>query len=178
MKRIACVLIGLLPACSSLHKAEVVAGPELSRAATLAVLPLENITSTPGAGPAVSAQLAKTLNATRLSVVAFDKTNSAYQQIDPAPSAAVDRIIAMRVGQLVNADAVLYGTLTEVASAPMAPLNGSAVGLSLRIVEVASGRIIFSGAYTVRAGGRADTAEAVARISRSVADAVAARIGQ
>jgi len=178
MKPIACLLIVALAACSSLQKVEVVRTPALAKAATLAVLPLENITDRAGAGTAVSAQLAKTLQATRLKVIADDKTQKAYDQIDPGPKTAPDRILAMRVGQLVKADAVLYGSLTEVTSAPEAPLNGSAIGLSLRIVEVASGRVIFSGSYTVRAGGRVTSAEAVASISQSVADAMASRVGQ
>lgn len=170
------VVIVALAGCSSLHAHEIASKTELAKVEKIAVLPFENVTSVRDAGPAVTRELAKALAAKKLELIDDKKLEVAHSRVDPPPRSAVDRLVAIRVGQLVGADAVVYGTVTETATPGTDAVNLPALGVSVRVVEVDTGRIIFSGTYSATGQGSLQTADDVGPLAANAAGAVAQKV--
>ena len=166
----------VLAGCSSLHARETASQADIAKVQSVAVLPFENLTSLDAAGPTVTREVSKALTAKKVSLVADQKLEVAHSRVDPPPSSAVDRLVAIRVGQLVGADAVVYGTVTETATPGTDAVNLAALGVSVRMVDVESGRVIFSGTYSATAQGGLRSAEELAPIAASAATAMATRM--
>lgn len=172
------VVAALMGGCSGMHSREIVQGAQMAKVATVAVLPFENVTTTADAGKAASQVVAEQLSATRLELVDADETLAALEKLDPPPSAAADRLIAIKVGQALKADAVVFGTVTEAASPGREPVNQAALGLSLRMVQVEDGDLVFSGTYSVSAGGHVTDSESVKPLALPAAHAMAEKVGR
>ena len=174
--RVVLVAVLLAASCSSLHAHEVASKPELAKIETIAVLPFDNLTGLREAGPAVTRAVSTALTSQKLSVVTSDKLEVAHSRVDPPPSSSVDRLVALRVGQLTNADAVMYGTVTETASPGQDAVNLAALGVSVRVVEVASGRILLSATYSATRQGSLQSEDDLAPLAADAASAIAQRV--
>ncbi len=112
--------------------------------ATLAVLPLENMSNSPGATQAVADMLAASLqNSNRFRLV---ERADQYGQAETGAAKQIDRIAAREIGRRLEVDGVLYGAITEYGSLSELPERGqdSVFGLQLRLLDVRSGIIVWS----------------------------------
>lgn len=148
--------------CGTTHKAEYRSpGDGLAGVKSTAVLPLENLTAMQDAGRVVADVLSTELAARNLEVVDRGKSEASLASVDLIPGGTVDRLAAMRLGEILGVDSVVYGSVSEAREAN--PGNGpskAVVGLSLRIVDVKTGAYLLAGSYTASAGDESITAAA------------------
>lgn len=158
----AALALATLASCASVHSSEWRAGGGgLAAVKSTAVLPLENLTSMPDAGRIVADVLSTELAARKLDVVDRGKSEGSLSQVDLVPGATIDRLAAMRLGEILGVDTVLYGSVSEARQAN--PGNGprkAVVGLSIRLVDVKSGAHLLAGSYTASSGDESITAAA------------------
>lgn len=148
--------------CGSTHKAEYrAAGNGLSAVKSTAVLPLENLTAMQDAGRVVADVLSTELAARDLEVVDRGKSEASLASVDMIPGGTVDRLAAVRLGEILGVDTVVFGSVSEarVADPGNGPRN-AVVGLSLRLVDVKTGAYLLAGSYTASAGDDSITAAA------------------
>lgn len=148
--------------CGSVHKTEW-RGNEAALGAmkSAAVLPLENLTSMQDAGRVVADVLSTELAARKLDVVDRGKSESSLASVDLLPGATVDRLAAMRLGEILGVDTVVFGTVAEASeAAPGVGARKAVVGLSVRVVDVKTGAYLLAGSYTASAGDDSITAAA------------------
>ena len=92
--------------------------------------------------------------------------------MDLVPGATVDRLTAMRLGEILGVDTVLYGSVSEARDAsPGTGTTKATVGLSLRLVDVKTGAHLLAGSYTASSGNDSITAAAraaAAEVSKAV----------
>ena len=130
--------------------------PDLEGIKVVAVAPLTNLTTIPDAGLMVAEFLNLALTAQGLySLIDADSVNGAIPEEEKGT--LVDRVRARTIGEVLNADAVIYGVVTEYwyqEDMKYYPDREPALGISARLVEVKSGAVI--GAVSVsRTGGGA-----------------------
>ena len=169
------VLVAALGGCASVHSSEFRApGSGLASVKSTAVLPLENLTAMPDAGRVVADVLSTELAARKLNVVDRGKSEASLASVDLVPGATVDRLTAMRLGEILGVDTVLYGSVSEAREAD--PGNGprkAVVGLSLRLVDVKTGVHLLAGSYTASSGN-----ESITSAARAAAAEVGKAVGQ
>lgn len=148
--------------CGTTHKAEYrSSGDGLANVKSTAVLPLENLTAMQDAGRVVADVLSTELAARNLEVVDRGKSEASLASVDLIAGGTIDRLAAMRLGEILGVDSVVYGSVSEAREAD--PGNGprkAVVGLSLRIVDVKTGAYLLAGSYTATAGDESITAAA------------------
>lgn len=154
--------------CGSFHRSEYLA-PEASRKAirTAAVLPLENLTSRPDAGRIVAEHLATELGNGGVKVV---DSAAALKKLDLVSGGTVDRLVAMRIGEMLDVDAVVFGSVAEAldGEAPNGPKKPT-VGVTLRVVDVKSGDWLLAGSYSAYAGSEnGAAAKAATQVAKAV----------
>jgi len=165
--------VAALAGCASVHSSEYRASGEgLASVKSTAVLPLENLTAMPDAGRVCADVLSTELAARNLSVVDRGKSESSLSSVDLVPGATVDRLTAMRLGEILGVDTVLYGSVSEARDAsPGTGTTKATVGLSLRLVDVKTGAHLLAGSYTASSGNDSITAAAraaAAEVSKAV----------
>lgn len=158
----AALAVVALAGCAKVHKSEYRAsGDALSSVKSTAVLPLENLTAMPDAGRVVADVLSTELAARSLNVVDRGKSEASLSSVNLVPGATVDRLTAMRLGEILGVDTVLYGSVSEAHEAdPGRGTSKAVVGLSLRLVDVKTGAHLLAGSYTASSGNDSITAAA------------------
>lgn len=145
-----------------------------ARVRTAAVLPLENLTAMPSAGKLAADALATELGAHHWKVVDRDRAEQVLGQLDVVPGGTIDRIAAMRAGELLGVDAVVFGSVAEAVDGDetIGPREAE-IGLSLKVLDVRSGQWLLAGSY-VASGGN----EAVSGAARRAAEEVGKAVGE
>ena len=161
--------------CGSVHKTEWRSpGEGLGKVKKTAVLPLENLTSMQDAGRVVADVLSTELAARDLDVVDRGKSEASLAQVDLVPGGTIDRLAAIRLGEILGVDAVVFGSVAEAREAdPGFGPNKAAVGLSLRMVDVKTGAYLLAGSYTATAGD-----ESISVAARKAAAEVGKAVGK
>ena len=157
-----CAAVAALAGCASVHSSEFRApGGGLAHVKSTAVLPLENLTAMPDAGRVIADVLSTELAAREVSVVDRGKSEASLRSVDLVPGATVDRLTAMRLGEILGVDTVLYGSVNEAREAdPGTGPRKTVVGLSLRLVDVKTGVHLLAGSYSASSGDESITAAA------------------
>ena len=164
-------LIALLVAttgCGSFHRSEFL-GPEAARKAvrSAAVLPLENLTARPDVGRIVAEHLATELGNGGIKIVNPD---AALKKLDLVSGGSVDRLVAMRIGEMLGVDAVVFGSVAEAldGEASIGPRHAT-VGMTLRVLDVKSGNWLLAGSYSATAGSEnGAAAKAATQVAKAV----------
>jgi curli biogenesis system outer membrane secretion channel CsgG len=141
--------------------------PGAARPSRVAVLPFENQTAALRAGQAASDLLVSELLATGAFAV-MDPSEVAdllrRDNLDPADAARLPS--AQRVGRLLQVSHVLQGSVTEYRYKPGLS-ETPAVGLTARLVEVASGEVVWTASYA-RVGTSWFREDGLARVAQQV----------
>lgn len=159
--------------CGRFHKSEW-RGGDGARAGvrSAAVIPLENLTAVPDAGRLVADVLSTELAARRLLVVDRGRAESSLVSLGIVSGGTVDRLTAQHLGEILEVDAVVFGSVSEAREAsPGTGTPRATVGVSLRVVEVKSGTLLLAGSYAASAGDDSIT-EAARRIASEIGKAV------
>lgn len=150
------ILVSGAPGCSySFRQVVPPANEDLSGIRTVAVAPFTNLAQTENAGQIVTDLLGRTL-AARGKYQVID--HESVLKVIPRDTSAIDRIQAQKIGQALNANAVLYGTVSEYwyqedrKYSPY-PEREPAVGLNARLVDVKSGAVIGAASVSLTGGG-------------------------
>ena len=163
-------------ACTSTAMRSEYRPPNAARARvrTAAVLPLENLTAMPSAGKLAADALATELASHRWKVVDRDRAEQVLGQLDVVPGGTIDRIAAMRAGELLGVDAVVFGSVAEAVEGDdtIGPRQ-SEIGLSLKVLDVRSGQWLLAGSYVASGGD-----EAVSGAARRAAEEVGKAVGE
>ena len=156
MRRIVYFGLGLLliAGCTGSGASERFVNPAAppARAMTVAVLPLENLSTHPEAGLIVSGSVTNALLARGLFQVREEsEVRSALAQAGVGPARLRDRLFAGDVAKALDVDAVLVGNVSEFRY-----LNGlkenPTVGLSVRLVD-RGGTVMWSASESAVDGG-------------------------
>jgi TolB-like protein len=149
--------------------------PGAGRVVRVAVLPLENQTSSLRAGQAVTDLLVSELLATGAMAV-MDPSEVAdllrRDNLDPADAGRLPS--AQRIGRLLQVSHVLQGSVTEYRYKPGLS-ETPAVGVTARVVDVASGEIVWT-ASRARLGSSWLREDGLARVAQRVTHDVAAHL--
>lgn len=154
--------------CGSLHRSEYLA-PEAARQAvrSAAVLPLENLTSRPDVGRIVSEHLATELGNGGVKIVNAD---AAIKKLDLVSGGTIDRLVALRLGEMLGVDAVVFGSVAEAldGEGSIGPRKAT-VGVTLRVLDVKSGDWLLAGSYSASAGSEnGAAAKAATQVAKAV----------
>lgn len=143
----------LLFCASCSYKQQYVNRSEIrARQRTVAVLPLVNLTSHPNAGRIVGDLLTTELLAlSRFRIMErtelIDKLKGGDQDLDEA----LDRTTALKSGQKLGVDSVIYGSVSEYHY--KRGLNEDpVVGINIRMLDVGSGQIVWAGSRSETGG--------------------------
>ena len=140
-------------------------GFSLVRGTTMAVAPFQNLTQTQSAGGIVSNDIAITFARSRLFRVYGEnlfQIRMPYAGLNPA--LPVDRSIAMKIGQPIGLNYVIFGSVVEYGYqlTPQGSRTLPIVGVDVRIVDIRSGRIVFAGSFA-KEGSSGGTLDGVAK---------------
>ncbi|HVO30569.1 MAG TPA: CsgG/HfaB family protein [bacterium] len=165
----------VLSGCGHLLSREYLA-PDASRHAvkSAAVLPLENLTGVQDAGKIVADTLSTELSTRKVDVVDRGRAEAQLARMDVVTGGSVDRLTAQRVGEILGVDAVVYGSVAEAGdgSADPGPKHAD-VGLTVRVLEVKTGKFLLAGSYTAEAGK-----DSITGAARVAADRIAEAVGK
>jgi TolB-like protein len=149
--------------------------PGVGRVARVAVLPLENQTSSLRAGQAVTDLLVSQILATG-AIAVMDPSEVAdvlrRENIDPADAGRLPS--AQRLGRLLQVSHVLQGSVTEYRYKPGLS-ETPAVGVTVRLVDVASGEVVWTASHA-RLGSSWLREAGLARVAQRVAHDMAAHL--
>ncbi len=175
------VFFGILPlllflnACA--YEQNYIRGAEIqSRARLVAVLPLVNLTAYPRAGRIVGDLLTTELYAmTDFQIMErtelLDRLRSDTEELDQV----VDRTVARRIGRELDADAVIFGSVTEYRY--KRGLDESpVVGINIRMLDVASGRILWAGSRSETGGCFWICEDSLSRLAQNVSHELVRRM--
>ena len=145
-----------------------------ARVRSAVVLPLENLTAMPAAGKVAADALATELAAHRWKVVDRDRAEQILDQLDVVPGGTIDRIAALRAGELLGVDAVVFGSVAEAddGGEETGPSDAE-IGLSLKVLDVRTGQFLLAGSYAASGGS-----EAVSGAARRAAEEVGKAVGE
>jgi curli biogenesis system outer membrane secretion channel CsgG len=171
-------VVGLALALAGLGCASAVqewVKPGAARVTRVAVLAFENQTTTLRAGQTASDLLVTELLATGSTAV-MDPSEVAdllrRENLDPADASRLPS--AQRVGRLLRVSHVLQGSVTEYRYKPGLS-ETPAVGLSARLVDVASGEVVWTASHA-RLGSSWFREDGLARVAQRVARDMAAHL--
>jgi hypothetical protein len=85
----------------------------------------------------------------RLTLIPAEETQAGLAKIVSQRATSSDRLVALRVGQALKADVVLYGSITEAALPSAEGVGQPTLGLSFRMVDIQSGTVVLSAAYSL-----------------------------
>ena len=149
--------------------------PGAGRVARVAVLPLENQTSSLRAGQAVTDLLVSEILATG-AIAVMDPSEAAdllrRENLDPADAGRLPS--AQRIGRLLQVSHVLQGSVTEYRYKPGLS-ETPAVGVTVRLVDVASGEVVWTASHA-RLGSSWLREDGLARVAQRVAHDMAAHL--
>ena len=149
--------------------------PGAARVTRVAVLPLENQTSSLRAGQVAGDLLVSEILATGAMTV-MDPSEVAdllrRENLDPADAARLPS--AQRVGRLLQVSHVLQGSVTEYRYKPGLS-ETPAVGVTARLVDVASGEVVWTSSHA-RLGSSWLREDGLARVAQRVAHDMAAHL--
>lgn len=157
MKKFSCVLallaLILTTACSSSYHRQFIDAPGISSGKRhVAVLPLVNLTSHPNAGRAVGDLLATEMYG--LPGFAFLERTAMQEGIkgkDEDLEYVMDNAVAQKLGQKLGVDTVVYGSVTEYGYKRGID-QSPAVGVNLRMLDVASGSVLWAASSSENGG--------------------------
>jgi TolB-like protein len=149
--------------------------PGAGRVGRIAVLPFENQTTALRAGQAAADLLVTELLATGAMAV-MDPSEAAdllrRENLDPADAGRLPS--AQRIGRLLQVSHVLQGSVTEYRYKPGLS-ETPAVGVTARLVETASGEVVWSASYA-RLGSSWIREDGLGRVAQQVAHDMAAHL--
>jgi len=161
-------LAGVVLASCATGTSDRWAKPGAAPALRLAVLPFENQTAAPRAGAAAADLLASGLMAGgRIAVMDPSEVADLLRResLDPGEPGRLPS--AQRVGRLLQVSHVLQGSVTEFRYKP-GVTETPAVGFSARVIEVASGEVVWTAAEA-RTGSSWLQEDSLARIAQTIA---------
>lgn len=151
MARWAAVAIVVTAACAARRQSDPATyhdpAMDFSLVRTVAVLPFENLTSTPAAAERVR----------NVFMTMMQATGSAYVLPPGEVSRGIDRASIPRptaptaeqvvnLGKIVGADAVITGVLREYGEVRSGTASAGVVSLSLQMIETQTGKVVWSAA--------------------------------
>ena len=149
--------------------------PGASHVSRVAVLPFENQTSSLRAGQAAADLLVSEILATGAMVV-MDPSEVAdllrRENLDPTDAGRLPS--AQRIGRILQVSHVLQGSVIEYRYKPGLS-ETPAVGVTARLVEVASGEVVWSASHA-RLGSSWIREDGLARVAQQVAHDMAAHL--
>jgi len=157
MKRLSLVsmlFVALLcSACSSSYHRQFIDAPSISTGQRhVAVLPLVNLTAHPNAGRAVGDILATEMYG--LPGFTFLERTAMQEGIkgrDEDLEYAMDNAVAQKLGRKLGVDTVVYGSVTEYGYKRGID-QSPAVGVNLRMLDVASGAVLWAASSSENGG--------------------------
>ena len=144
--------LGTLIACGRSYSTYFVSNKNIIKPLkSVAVLPLENLTATPGAGSAMTDLLLTELhNINRYQVMGKIEMDKAFREKNIELPKIVDRSVAAEIGRQLNVDGVFFGSVTEYLYRKGQALDDEqepAVGINLRLVSSKSGTVIWGSSF-------------------------------
>jgi len=162
-----------LPGCASAVQEWV--KPGAGHVTRVAVLPLENQTSSLRAGQAVTDLVVSQMLATG-AIAVMDPSEVAdllrRENLDPADAGRLPS--AQRIGRLLQVSHVLQGAVTEYRYKPGLS-ETPAVGVTVRLVDVASGEVVWTASHA-RLGSSWLREDGLARVAQRVTHDMAAHL--
>lgn len=150
------VLAVLSAGCSYSFRQTLPTPPaEASGIRTIAVVPFTNLTQTENAGQVITDLLSRTLMTGGTYRVI---NHESVLKVTPKDLSMLDRVQAQKIGQALQANAVLFGTVSEYwyqeekRYSPY-PEREPAVGINARLVDVQSGAVIGATSVSLTGGG-------------------------
>jgi polysaccharide biosynthesis protein PelC len=166
------VVVGLLGCASAVQDW---AKPGAARVVRLAVLPFENQTVSLRAGQVASDLMVSQLLATgAVSVMDPSEVADLLRRENLDPSDAGRLPSAQRIGRLLQVSHVLAGSVTEYRYKPGLS-ETPAVGLTARLVEVASGEVVWTASHA-QLGSSWIREDGLARVAQQVTHDMAAHL--
>ncbi len=149
------VLIFLFAGCGhTLRRDYTASGDSVAALETVAVLPFENLTQFPDAGEIVAELFTTELYRTdSFRIMDRNQVKRLMREKRITPPQVVDRRAAQMIGRELEVDAVLIGSVSEywyrLERRSRRPGGEEpAVGLNARLVDVASGKVIWASSHS------------------------------
>ncbi|HKK33726.1 MAG TPA: penicillin-binding protein activator LpoB [Desulfomicrobiaceae bacterium] len=146
---VAALIMILMAGCSSGYHVQYLAPqPERKASVSAAVLPLVNLTTYPHAGRIVGDLLSTELH--RIPGLRFAERTALQETLrGNAEDMAriMDRAVALKTGRTLGVERVFYGSVTEYRYKRGLDQN-PAVGINLRLLDVTTGRELWSASMT------------------------------
>jgi TolB-like protein len=167
--------IGVLPLLGCASAVQEWVKPGAGHVTRVAVLPLENQTSSLRAGQAVTDLVVSQMLATG-AIAVMDPSEVAdllrRENLDPADAGRLPS--AQRIGRLLQVSHVLQGAVTEYRYKPGLS-ETPAVGVTVRLVDVASGEVVWTASHA-RLGSSWLREDGLARVAQRMAHDMAAHL--
>jgi len=149
------VLIVLFAGCGHTLRRDYIAPRDnFDPPETVAVLPFENLTQFPDAGEIVAELFTTELYRTgSFRVMDRNQVKRLMREKRITPPQVVDRLAAQKIGQELEVDAVLIGSVSEYwyrleRKSRRPGGEEPAVGLNARLVDVASGEVVWASSHS------------------------------
>lgn len=166
------VALGVTPgACTGSHITDF-RRQGMSEPVTFAVLPLENLSSQPHAGRFLAHALTAELIAVRVIVADPSVTEGALDRMGEVPEGTIGRDVAQNVGRDLGVQAVIFGSIAEVEESETGA--AATVGLTIRVVDIATGQVLYGASSSVRSNNRGGFEGAARRAAREIAGRISA----
>lgn len=166
-------LVVLLAACSNSYRNTYIQSDKLQKKRSVAVLPLVNLTPHPQAGRIVGDILTTELYMVpQLDIM--ERTAMVDQLLldaDADVEFAMDKMVALKAGEQLGVDAVVYGSVTEFRY--KRGLDQSpAVGVNVRMLDVKTGEVLWASSSSLTGGCFFVCDDSLNRIAQKVCHAI------
>lgn len=141
-----CLLLGFLSSCG--HEHFVRADAQIGSIKRIAVLPLENFTSDEYAGEKIRRLIITELLSKRFDVTEPGDITQFLKELKIKSTGSMKLVEIQNAGRALNAEAVMLGSVEAFGLSKGISLTYPEVTINLRLVEVASGNVIWSMRHT------------------------------
>lgn len=139
----------LLSSCSS-NRVVVKHVPEAGRKVRVAVLPFKDAPGAPGSGQSASDALtSELLKIPSYEIIERGAMDQLMKEQNLSLTGAISQQTAASLGQLLGADALVVGAVTEYQERDAMIFPPAKAGVSARMVSAASGTVEWSGGHSV-----------------------------